>query len=605
MLLSWLGQHKGRYLVATVALAFSDGGQFLTAYLVGRAIDALEAGQATQADLRTFALAIVGTALVIMLARYVWRLMLFGSARRIERDLRQRLHDHLQTLHADFFLKHKVGELMAHATNDISAVQLAAAQGMMAAIDAVLVFVGAAAMMVLTVDARLTLVALAPLLLLTPATYWLGKRLHTRYGLVQAAFGSISDRVQEDLAGVRVVKGYAREAGQRTRFEEANEHYRAVFSRMLRYDTAFDPLIAFLAGLGFTLGLAYGGALVIRGDISLGQYVAFNTYLAMMVWPMLALGWTMNLFQRGLASIARLQQLFETEPGIRDAPGALPLAAPRGHLRVAGLSFRYRPELPPALVDLDLDLAPGRTLGILGRTGSGKSTLVALLLRQFDPPPGTVFLDGVDVTRMRLADLRRAFAVVPQDAFLFSRSIAENIAFDPRPQPYTPDEIERVARLAVVDGDIRGFTAGYDTLLGERGITLSGGQRQRVSMARALIREAPILVLDDALSAVDTATEARILAALAPVMAERTTIIVGHRVSAMRHADEILVLEEGRVVERGGHAALLEASGAYADLHRKQRLALEIEELEQVLEATGSADEVPRPAGFGVSGAAS
>jgi len=392
---------------------------------------------------------------------------------------------------------------------------------------------------------------------------------------VQAAFGTLSDRAQESVAGIRVVKGFGREELRSAHFGEANEDYRRRYARMIRYDVAFDPSIRLLAGLAFAVGLAYGGALVARGDITLGAYVAFNTYLGMLVWPMLALGWVINLFQRALASLGRLQLLLDEKPDVVDAPGALALEEPRGHLTVRGLTFTYRPELPPALADIELDVPPGGTVGILGRTGSGKSTLANLMLRVFEPPRGTIFLDGHDVRDLRSADLRRAFAYVPQDAFLFSRSIADNIDFDPA--PHSRSDVEAAARLADVERDILTFPEGYETQLGERGITLSGGQRQRVGLARALVRDAPILVLDDCLSAVDTATEERILSALEPVLSERTTLIIAHRVSALRHADEIFVLDDGRIVERGSHDELVAAGGEYARLFRMQQMEADLE----------------------------
>jgi ATP-binding cassette subfamily B protein len=578
-LLTLLATRRWQYVLGMLALAISDGGQLATARLVGQTVDALRAGNLDRAGLHGRALAIVGIALAIMGARYAWRHMIFGSSRVIERDLRQRLHDHMQRLDARFYLENKVGALMAYATNDVPAIQVAAASGMMAALDAVLVFWGAALMMAFTVSWRLALVVLLPLCLLSPLSYLLGRQLHRRYGEVQEAFGRLSERVQENVSGVRVVRGYAAEAREAARFREANEGYRRRFSEMLRYDVAFDPLIGLLAGTSFSLGLGVGGWMVVSGRISLGAYVSFNTYLAMLVWPMLALGWVMNLFQRATASMERLEVVLRSSPAVTDRPGAVALPRERlfGQVTLRHLRFRYRPDLPWALDDIDVDLAPGRTLGILGRTGSGKSSIAGLLLRVFDPEAGQVFLDGHDVLDLRLADLRAAIAYVPQDAFLFSRSIAENIAFDPRPEAYSREEIAAAARLADLATDIEGFPAGYDTIVGERGVTLSGGQRQRVCLARALIRRSRVLILDDALSAVDTATESRILGALRPYLAERTAILIASRVSAVREADEILVLDEGRVVERGNHASLLAAGGTYRRLYQRQQLAEALE----------------------------
>jgi len=571
-----LRPHRAAYAAGAVALVLADGGQLVIAYLIGEAIDALAAGTATPSIVATYAVGVMACATVVAVSRYFWRVLIFGSARVVERELRQRLFEHLQTLPAGFFMRRKVGELMAHGTNDIAAVELAASLGVLAGLDAVIQFGGASAMMVGTVDTRLAVLTLLPLVALTPGTYWLGRRLHAAYGHVQAAFARLSDTVQESVEGVRVIKGFAREGGEQARFETANQEYRRTFGRMLRYDVAFDPMINLLAGLAFAVGLGYGGLLVTDGTITLGRYVAFNTYLAMLVWPMLALGWVTNLLQRAAASMARLDALLDTVPSVSDAPDARPLEHPRGEVLLRGLTFRFAPDMPPALADVDATLAPGTTLGVLGRTGSGKSTLGQLLVRIFDPPRGTVFLDGHDVTTLRLDDLRRAVAYVPQDAFLFSRTLAENIALDPR--PYTREQVAAAARLADLERDVHALPAGYDTVVGERGVTLSGGQRQRVSLARALLRDAPVLVLDDCLSAVDSATEARILSALRRYTRRRTTIIIGHRVSAVRHADEIVVLAEGRVVERGDHATLLAAGGEYARLHSRAQLELSLED---------------------------
>ena len=575
LLLAILARHKGRYALGCLFLAGSDLFQLAVPYLVSHLIDGLTTGSLDRTGLAWLIGGIAGSAVVVAFVRYAWRHFVFGAARLVDRDLRQRLYDHLQTLDARFYAGTKVGDLMAHATNDVQAVRGAAGEGVMAGWDAVAMASITLAVMIATVDWRLALAALLPLALLPPITWKLGERVHKRYTTVQAAFSDLSDRVQENVAGIRVVKGFAREADQVARFDEVNEAYREAFTRLARVDVAWDPVIHLLAGTATAIGLGFGGLLVLRGELTLGQFVAFNSYLAMMVWPMLALGWTMNIVQRATASIGRLQALFDVRPAIADAPDATPLTAARGELSVRGLSFRHTPEGPPVLADVSLEVGPGRTLGVLGATGAGKSTLAGLLMRVYDPPAGTVFIDGHDVTTVKLADLRGAIAYVPQDAFLFSRTIAENVAFDPA--PHAPDAIAEAVRQAQLEADLAALPAGLATEIGERGITLSGGQRQRVGIARALLKNAPLLVLDDCMSAVDAATEAKLLAALAPARAKRATILVSHRTAALATCDEIMVLSGGRVIERGTHAALLALGGEFARVHRKQQLEAAVE----------------------------
>ena len=578
LLLSILARHKGRYALGCLLLACSDVFQLAVPYLTSRIIDGLTAGTLGREGLAWLVGGVAASAVMVALVRYGWRHFVFGAARLVDRDLRKRLYDHLQTLDARFFAGTKVGDLMAHATNDVQAVRAAAAEGVMAGWDAIAMASITIVVMVTTVDWRLALAALLPLALLPPISWRLGEHVHARSAVVQAAFSGVSDRVQENIAGIRVVKGFAREADQVARFDGVNEAYRAAYTRLARVDVAWDPVIHLLAGLATAIGLAYGGALVMRQEITLGQFVAFNSYLAMMVWPMLAFGWTMNVVQRATASVGRLQALFDVAPAIADGPDAVPLPAPRGELEVRGLTFRHGPEGPAVLDGVSLAVGPGRTLGVLGATGAGKSTLAGLLARVYDPPAGTVFLDGHDVTTLKLADLRAAIAYVPQDAFLFSRTIGENVAFDPA--PHADEAVAAAATRAQLDPDLATMPAGLATAIGERGVTLSGGQRQRVGIARALLKAAPVLVLDDCMSAVDAATEARLLEALAPERATRATILVSHRTAALAGCDEIVVLAAGRVAERGTHAALVAAGGEYARVHRLQQLEAAVEAYE-------------------------
>jgi ATP-binding cassette subfamily B multidrug efflux pump len=576
-ILALIGRHKGRYALGALCLGLTDICQLYSFRLVGQAIDALQLRHIGLAGLRHYVLGLLALACFAAIFRFGWRQCVFGGARLIERHLRERLFEHLQTLSTRFFLNAKIGELMAHATNDITAMRAVAGEGVMAGFDAPLMGIMAVGMMLGTVSWSLTLVACLPLLPLPYFTYRLGRLVRDRYIEVQASFATLSDRVQESVAGIRVIKGFARETEQFARFAIANNAYQDGTRRMLIYDSAIEPLINLVSGLSFALALAYGGYLALQGHITIGEYVSFNGFLAMLAWPMLGIGWAVNVMQRASASLSRLEVLFKQGPEVFDAAGALPLNAPVGHLQFKSLSFRYAPELPEALSNIELELLPGRTLGIVGGLGAGKSTLANLVLRLFNPPDGTVFFDGRDINALRLDDLRRAVAYVPQDAFLFSRSILENIAFDP--QAHTLDEILEAAAIAKLDSAIEAFPYGYETLLGERGVTLSGGQRQRLAIARALVKDARLVILDDCLSAVDTLTESRILEGLKAYGEGRTLMIISHRLSALQHADEIVVLAQGLVVERGTHGVLLALNGEYARLYRLQQLEVAIERM--------------------------
>ncbi|MBU6427864.1 MAG: ABC transporter ATP-binding protein/permease [Cyanobacteria bacterium REEB65] len=570
-----LRPYAGRYALGGLILLLCDLCQLAAPYLVGRIIDGLRAHALTVVGLERYSSLLVGAAAAAALCRFGWRQFVYGTARMVERGLRERLYAHLQTLSASFYGRRKVGDLMAHATNDVQAIRAIAGEGVLTGLDPVFYIASALAMMIATVNWRLTLLCLLPFPVMGLVNNILGRQVHRRYRRVQEAFSSLSDRVQEVVSGIRVVKGFVQEEPERRRFAALVDAYRQRFMAMERLQSAFDPSLAVLSGSSSAIALIAGGSMVRNGTLTLGQLVSFFGYLNMLSWPMLAISRAYTLLSRATASMGRLRDLFETVPEVTDAPNALDLSEPLGGIAVRKLTFSYSPDLVPALSDVSLELAPGQVLGVVGRTGSGKSTLVSLLSRVFDPPSGTVFVDGMDVLDLKLADLRAAIGYVPQDAFLFSRSLATNVDFA------TPEKgleaVWRALEIAAIADEAQALQDGLDTLVGERGVMLSGGQRQRVTMARALVRDPRILVLDDCLSAVDARTEAQILAGLAAFVGQqhgrcgRTAVLVAHRLSVVRRADLIVFLDGGRVVERGTHRELLELGGLYAGMWRQQQ----------------------------------
>jgi ATP-binding cassette subfamily B multidrug efflux pump len=539
------------------------------------AVDDLYRG-VTSAKLARYALVLLGIAAAGGVFKYLMRHYVIGISRHLEFDLRNDLFAHLQTLPLEYYQRTRTGELMSRATNDLSAVRMMLGPGIMYMVNTVTVAAVSVVCMI-AISPRLTFWSLLPLPLVSLTVWIFGERIHRRFERIQEQFAAISARVQENLSGIRVIRAFTREAAEVEAFREMNREYVERNQRLIRVWGVFYPLLGFLSGLAALVALYVGGREVVRGRISLGSFVAFTVYLAMLNWPVVALGWVINLFQRGAASFRRLCEILDVTPSIQSPPtGHRPAAGERGGaIEFRNLTFSYPDADRPALCDFSLEIAAGRTVGLVGRTGSGKSTVLALLPRVFDPPPGTVFLDGIDVRAWDLGALRSRLAIVPQDTFLFSATVAENIGYGV--EHAAREAIEQVARTARLDDDVRGFPRGYDTTVGERGITLSGGQRQRAAIARALLRDAPVLLLDDCLSSVDTHTEEAILHGLKAEMRRRTALIVSHRVSAVREADLIVVLEHGAAVERGTHDSLLALQGRYAALCRQQELEEELE----------------------------
>jgi len=537
------------------------------------AVDDLYKG-VTAEKLGRYALMLFGIAVGAGLFKYAMRQSIIAISRHLEYDLRNDLFAHLQRQPLEYFQRNRTGEIMSIATNDMSAVRMMLGPGLMYTVNTLTVGIVAIAFM-LAISPRLTLYSLLPLPIVSLSVWWFGDRIHRRFEQVQARFAGLSALVQENLAGLRVVRAFTSERREVERFDEINDDYQRRNVQLIQTAGVFQPSLAFFSGLGALLALWLGGREVVLGRITLGQFVAFTVYLGMLNWPMIALGWVINVFQRGSASFQRIAAILDTVPTIASEPGATTLTEVRGELEFRDVTFTYPGADRPALTGVSFKVPAGSTVALVGRTGSGKSTVLQLLPRVFEPPAGTVFLDGVDVRTLDLAWLRAQLASVPQEAFLFSASVAENIAYGVNEED--PAAIRRAAEVAHLVGDIEGFSHGFETRVGERGITLSGGQKQRTAIARAVLRPAPILLLDDSLSSVDTQTEEAILAELRGEMRRRTTLLVSHRVSTVREADLILVLEDGAIVERGRHDELLALAGRYAALDRAQQLEEEIE----------------------------
>ncbi len=572
-LTSYLLRYKKRYLMGILALLGTNLGLQVLPYLSGRFFDDLEAGKLTPALIWQYIGLILASAAVVAALRFLWRYFIFGTARYVEQDLREALFAHLEKLSASFYHKNKTGDLMAMATNDLQAVRGVGGEGILMSADATFMTLMTLGAMVTNVGWNLTAMTLLPLPFLALFMFLFGRLIFQRSRAVQDAFGKLSDVVNENIGGVRVVKAFVQEEAERAKFGAAAQNYLNRFMAMMRVNGLIDPTIQLLAGLCFALLIIFPGRAVLRGELPLGKFVSLNMYIGMLIWPMIAMGWVVNILQRGHAAFSRIQGVLFTEPEVTSSANpVLPQGGViRGRIDINNLTFKYGSNLQPAVSEVSVTVLPGETLGILGRTGSGKSTLVSLLARLYNPPRGTVFVDGVDILDLALQTLREQIAFVPQESFLFSRTVGQNIGF--APGEWTQEQVSLAAQTAQVEGDILEFLPqGYETMVGERGVTLSGGQRQRVGLSRAILKNAPILILDDCLSAVDTSTEARILGGLRPVMAERTTVVISHRVAAVKAADKIIVMDNGKVVESGTHDELLELGGFYFRTYQRQQL---------------------------------
>ena len=557
------------------SLLLVDFLQLLIPMVIKLAVDGLTSYQATSSRLLAYAGMVLTLGLGIVVFRFLWRRCLFGHSRQVEEALRNRLFAHLQTLPFSYFDRTNTGDLMAHATNDIQAVQLATGMGLVALTDTLVLGTAAIGFM-LYINPTLTLISLLPMPFIALFARTISKAFHERFRNVQASFSRLTERARENLAGIRAIKAYTQEEAEVSRFDQSGKEYIAENLAMVKIGGLFSPMSLLLTNLSLALVLVLGGKLTILNTISTGDFVAFNSYLLLLTWPMMALGWMINLFQRGSASLGRIKTILDTPAEIDLKPEEMKQSLTNGAIEGRGLSFTYPSTELPALEDVHLEIKSGQVVGIVGRTGAGKSTFCQLLPRLYDAPYGALFLDGEEIHRWPLAELRGALAVVSQDPFIFADTVRANICFG-SPKA-SMEEIIQAAEAAHLLDEILALPQQFDTLLGERGVTLSGGQKQRLTLARALLLPAPLLILDDCFSSVDLETELVILGNLNHYFKGRTTIIASHRLEAMRAADVVFVLDQGRLLEQGTHDQLMATGGLYASLYRRQKLEDELYE---------------------------
>ncbi len=576
-LFPYLKKYRNAYIWGSLCVLLMNATWVLFPLVIGRAIDDLKASGISVHKIGTYTLLILAVAGVKSVFQFLTRWIVIGVSREIEFDLRNDLFRHLESLSYSFYQRTRTGDIMARATNDLNAVRMLLGPAIMYSANTLVFTAGALAFM-WHISPRLTIYAFLPLPIVSVVIQYFGSRIHDRFERIQAMFSEISARAQENFSGVRVIRAYAQEEAEIAGFETSNREYIARSLKLVRLMGMLWPTLETMLGLAIVLMLWLGGREVLLGRISVGQFTAFNTYLLQLTWPVIALGWVINIFSRGTASLVRIHQLMTEQPEIQDTPGVV-LASThndlRGDIEFRNLDFSYNGAR--VLHDVNLLIPAGSSLAIVGPTGSGKTTLVSLIPRIYDALLGAVLIDGTPIREYPLAVLRRNIGYVPQETFLFSETVRENIAFGV--QQATDDDVQWAAEAANIADDIEEFPDKYKTLVGERGITLSGGQKQRTAIARALIRNPRILILDDALSSVDTQTEDKILNHLREVMQGRTTIFISHRVSTVRNADRIAVLHGGRIVELGTHDELLAQNGYYTDLYNKQLLEEELAEV--------------------------
>lgn len=563
-------KNKWYYIFGILWLLAVDVLQLLVPEILRSFTNQLQNNQLDKESIFNYGLYILLVGVGIGGFRFLWRINIIGASRRLEYELRNKLFSHLLKLSTNFYSKSKTGDLMAHATNDINAVRMALGMGIVMVTDAVFITVIAIIMMISTTDLRLTLLALLPLPFLVLTFARGGKAIGDRFKSVQESFSDLTDTVQENFSGIRVIKSFVQEKEELKKFNIKNQLLFDKNMALVKIYGMFMPFVQLISAISFLIVVGYGGTLVISGEITLGDFIAFHAYLQLLVWPMMAMGWVINVLQRGSASMKRLNIILQEEPAIVDSPKSIEPQSIDGSISFKNVSFKYPGSNSYSLVDLSVDIPAGKSLGIIGKTGSGKTTMAALLLRLYNLEEGEITLDNVNIATIKLDCLRNNIGYVDQDSFLFSTTIEENIGF--ALDQYSHKEIEAAAKIAEVHENIMQFPKEYATFVGERGVTLSGGQKQRVSIARALAKKPTIMILDDSLSAVDTDTEERILSSIRKEMQAKTSIIIAHRISSIKDCHEIIVLDEGRIIERGTHEELLVIKDLYFDIYQKQLL---------------------------------
>ena len=570
----YLKKSYGRIAGGLVMLILVDIVQLITPWVMQQAIDRIQERTIDSRGLLLLALVIIGLAIAVMVLRYFWRVLIIGNSFMIEKNLRQDFYDHLMQLSQNFFNKRKVGDLMAYATNDLNSVRMMFGMGLIAAMDIVLMTIASFSFMG-SIDLRLTALAVIPMPILTITISIFGKKMHKSFYRVQTSFATLTGTIQESISGIRIVKAFVQEKSELEKVDKVSWDFVKENINMAKIVGFFHPFQGFIISLSMIITLYFGGRATIRGDITIGQFIAFFQYLGMLVWPMVAIGWIVDMYQRGTASLKRLNEIFETESEIDDKEADFSIKALQGNIEIRDLTFRYAKNLPLIFDHISTSVEQGKTLAVVGPTGCGKTTLIELIVRIYEPPSGSILIDGHLVHRIPLQVLRRDIVLVPQDIFLFSDTIANNIRLG---NPDAPIEaVYEAAKKAEIYDEIMEFEDKFETVIGERGVTLSGGQKQRVAIARALLTNPEVLILDDALSAVDTKTERYILENLVEDRKGKTNIIIAHRISSIQHADNIIVLSDAQIIEHGTHQELIAKGGLYSDLYEKQRIRARLE----------------------------